>query len=126
MAARSDSRVGRIVCRQPNSFGARIMRKLVVLCAALFAVVLSSARPVLAQTVAWVAPNGNDVNSCSQTTPCATFAGAAGKAGVAEINCLGSGSYGPLLITKSLIIDCGAGNTGEVSASSNNAIGIDT
>src|SRR5258708_3020863 len=98
------------------------MRKLILLCTSLCAMVLISASPVHAQSNLWVANYGNDGNSCSQTSPCATFLGAIFKGGVAQINCLTSGDYGPVLITASITIDCGSGNIGNVAVSSGSAI----
>jgi hypothetical protein len=98
------------------------MRKLILFCASLFALAfVVLARPANAQTILWVGPSGIDTNSCSQTAPCATFAGALGK-GATQINCLGSGNYGQLnsntaFISGSIIIDCGAGNIGEMTTS---------
>ena len=105
------------------------MRKLVLLCASLCAMVsLFAASPVRAQSVLWVASNGSDANNCAQTTPCATFQGAINKGSVAQVRCLTSGNYGPISITASLTIDCGTGNVGTVSitAPGNNAININT
>jgi hypothetical protein len=105
------------------------MRKLILLCVSVCSMVLLFASsPVRAQSVLWVASNGSDANNCAQTSPCATFQGAINKGGVAQINCLTSGNYGPVLITASITIDCGTGNVGTVSAtgSSNSAITINT
>ena len=102
------------------------MRKVILLCASLFTMVLLSASPVRAQSLAWVAPNGNDANGCSQTTPCATFAGAYSKGGVVEINCLGSGNYGTITITSSLTIDCGTGSVGNINSAVASGITINT
>jgi hypothetical protein len=50
---------------------------------------------------------GDDVNPCSRTAPCKTFAGAISKtAAGGEINCLDPGGFGAVTITKSLVIDC--------------------
>jgi len=50
---------------------------------------------------------GDDVNPCSRTAPCKTFAGAISKtAAGGEINCLDPGGFGAVTITKSLTIDC--------------------
>jgi hypothetical protein len=88
------------------------MRKFILLCAALFTMVLSlAAGPVQAQL--WVGPNGSDANPCTQTQPCATFQQAISR-GATQIDCLGSGSYGRVIITGSLSIDCGAGNVGNI------------
>ena len=67
-----------------------------------------AASPANAQaTRTWVSGVGDDVNPCSRTAPCKTFAGAISKtAAGGEINCLDPGGYGPLTITKSITIDC--------------------
>src|SRR5690349_3209348 len=55
----------------------------------------------------WVSGVGDDVNPCSRTAPCKTFAGAISKTAVnGEINCLDPGGFGALTITKSITIDC--------------------
>jgi hypothetical protein len=82
---------------------------------------LAFASPVRAQSVLWVSADGSDGNACSETSPCATFAGAIAKGNVAQINCLTSGDYGPVTITASITIDCGAGNIGNVSVGQNDA-----
>ena len=58
-------------------------------------------------TRTWVSGVGDDVNPCSRTAPCKTFAGAISKTAAAgEINCLDGGGYGAVTITKSITIDC--------------------
>ena len=95
------------------------MRKIILFCASLFVMVpMFAASPAWAQSVLWVDPSGDDGNACSQTSPCATFQGAINKGSVSQINCLGSGNYGPVNITASLTIDCGTGNTGMIVSSS--------
>lgn len=55
----------------------------------------------------WVSGVGDDVNPCSRTAPCKTFAGAISKtAANGEINCLDSGGFGTVTITKSMAIVC--------------------
>ncbi len=55
----------------------------------------------------WVSGVGDDVNPCSRTAPCKTFAGAISKTAVnGEINCLDPGGFGAVSITKSITIDC--------------------
>jgi hypothetical protein len=50
---------------------------------------------------------GDDVNPCSRTAPCKTFAGAISKtAAGGEINCLDPGGFGAVTIIKSMTIDC--------------------
>ncbi|HEX8241134.1 MAG TPA: hypothetical protein VF574_15475 [Allosphingosinicella sp.] len=66
------------------------------------------ATPAAAQaTRTWVSGVGDDVNPCSRTAPCKTFAGAISKtAAGGEINCLDPGGFGAVSINKSLVIDC--------------------
>jgi len=69
---------------------------------------LLNAVPAQAQsTRTWVSGVGDDVNPCSRTAPCKTFAGAIPKTAInGEINCLDPGPYGVVTITKSITIDC--------------------
>src|SRR5213079_387888 len=54
----------------------------------------------------WVSGVGDDLNPCSRTAPCKTFAGAISKtAKDGEINCLDSGGFGAVTIIKSITID---------------------
>src|SRR5579859_7797463 len=54
----------------------------------------------------WVSGVGDDVNPCSRTAPCKTFAGAISKtAAGGEIDCLDPGGFGAVTITKSIIIE---------------------
>jgi hypothetical protein len=64
--------------------------------------------PAAAQaTRTWVSGVGDDVNPCSRTAPCKTYAGAISKtAAGGEINCLDPAGFGTLTITKSITIDC--------------------
>src|SRR5712691_3917741 len=53
----------------------------------------------------WVSGVGDDVNPCSRTAPCKTFAGAISKtAPSGEINVLDPGGFGAVTITKSITI----------------------
>ena len=69
---------------------------------------LLSASPAQAQaTGTWVSGVGDDLNPCSRTAPCKTFAGAISKtAQNGEIRCLDPGGFGAVTITKSITIDC--------------------
>lgn len=59
-------------------------------------------------TRTWVSGVGDDVNPCSRTAPCKTFAGAISKtAAGGEINVLDAGGFGAVTITKSITIDGG-------------------
>lgn len=73
-------------------------------------VLLSVATVANAQaTRTWVSGVGDDVNPCSRTAPCKTWAGAISKtAAHGEINALDPGGFGTLTITKSITVD-GAG-----------------
>jgi hypothetical protein len=64
--------------------------------------------PASAQaTRTWVSGVGDDVNPCSRTAPCKTFAGAISKTATnGEINCIDPGGFGAVTITKSVTIDC--------------------
>jgi hypothetical protein len=66
------------------------------------------AAPASAQaTRTWVSGTGDDVNPCSRTAPCKTFAGAISKtAAGGEINCIDPAGFGAVTITKTLTIDC--------------------
>src|SRR5712671_3982389 len=87
--------------------------------------VFAFAVSVVAQAQAtrtWVSGVGDDVNPCSRTAPCKTFAGAISKtADGGEIDCLDPGGFGAVTITKSMIIDCDSG-TGGILASDSNAL----
>lgn len=59
-------------------------------------------------TRTWVSGVGDDVNPCSRTAPCKTFAGAISKTAIAgEINALDPAGYGVVTINKSITIDGG-------------------
>lgn len=59
-----------------------------------------------AQSRTWVSGVGDDINPCSRTAPCKTFAGAIVKTAInGEINALDAGPYGTVNITKSITID---------------------
>lgn len=68
-------------------------------------------------TRTWVSGVGDDVNPCSRTAPCKTFAGAISKtAAGGEIDCLDPGGFGAVTITKGITIDCDSGAGGILSA----------
>jgi parallel beta helix pectate lyase-like protein len=73
-------------------------------------------------TRTWVSGVGDDVNPCSRTAPCKTFAGAISKtADGGEINCIDSGGFGAVTITKSVTID-GAGVLAGILAGGTNGV----
>ncbi|HJQ67856.1 MAG TPA: right-handed parallel beta-helix repeat-containing protein [Blastocatellia bacterium] len=60
-------------------------------------------------TRTWVSGVGDDVNPCSRTAPCKTFAGAISKtAAGGEISVLDPAGFGAVTITKSVTIDGGS------------------
>ena len=62
-------------------------------------------------TRTWVSGVGDDVNPCSRTAPCKTWAGAISKtAEGGEIDPLDPAGYGTLTITKAITIDGGTGS----------------
>jgi hypothetical protein len=73
-------------------------------------ITLALAFPLLVSAQAtrtWVSGVGDDVNPCSRTAPCKTFAGAISKTATnGEINCLDPAGYGTINVTKSITIDC--------------------
>jgi hypothetical protein len=70
----------------------------------------------------WVSGVGDDLNPCSRTAPCKTFAGAISKtAAGGEINCLDPGGFGAFTATKSITIDC-TGTMGGILASSTTGV----
>src|ERR1043165_7053447 len=71
------------------------------------AVALGASSPAFAQaTRTWVSGVGDDLNPCSRTAPCKTFAGAFSKtAANGEISVLDPGGYGTVTITRGLTIN---------------------
>jgi len=100
----------------------RTTKLLLSLTAFIFAACLV-ALPAHAQaTRTWVSGVGNDADPCSRTAPCKTFAGAISKTATGgEINCLDSGGFGAVTITKSIAIYC-EGVIGGVLVSGTNGI----
>ncbi len=73
-------------------------------------------------TRTWVSGVGDDINPCSRTAPCKTFAGAISKtAANGEINAIDPAGFGAVTITKSITINC-VGTTGTILASGTNGI----
>jgi hypothetical protein len=102
------------------------MKRITLLFAALAAALvlpLAFSAPAQAQaTRTWVSGVGDDVNPCSRTAPCKTFAGAISKtAASGEINCIDPGGFGVVTITKSITIDCG-GTFGSILAAGSNGV----
>src|SRR5450631_4581234 len=76
-------------------------------CFALVVVTLIASLAQAQATRTWVSGVGDDVNPCSRTAPCKTFAGAISKtAAGGEINCLDPGGFGTVTITKAMTLNC--------------------
>lgn len=75
-------------------------------------------------TRTWVSGVGDDVNPCSRTAPCKTFAGAISKTATGgEISVLDPGGFGALTITKAITIN-GDGTLASVLSSLTHGITI--
>src|SRR5215210_5606986 len=86
----------------------------------LFCLVSSSAHAQATRT--WVSGVGDDVNPCSRTAPCKTFAGAISKtAASGEISVLDPGGFGAVTITKSITLN-GDGTLAGILASLTNGV----
>jgi hypothetical protein len=69
------------------------------------AAILSATHANAQATRTWVSGVGDDLNPCSRTAPCKTFAGAISKtAPSGEINVLDPGAFGAVTITKAISI----------------------
>jgi Right handed beta helix region len=75
-------------------------------------------------TRTWVSGVGDDVNPCSRTAPCKTYAGAISKTAAGGIiSTLDPGGFGAVTITKSMTID-GTGQIGSILAAGTNGVVI--
>lgn len=94
-----------------------------VLACTVFILTLSSLAQAQA-TRTWVSGLGDDLNPCSRTAPCKTFAGAISKtAAGGEINCIDPGGFGAVTITKSITID-GGGTFASILAGGTNGVNV--
>jgi hypothetical protein len=81
------------------------MRRVSVFAGALALALLSASAADAQATRTWVSGVGDDVNPCSRTAPCKTFAGAISKTAAGGIiNVMDAGTYGAVTITKSITI----------------------
>lgn len=100
------------------------LRSILCVCAAVIFVCAAAISNQAQATRTWVSGVGDDVNPCSRTAPCKTFAGAISKTATGgEINCLDPGGFGSVTITKSITIDC-HGTFGSTLASGTNGFVI--
>jgi Right handed beta helix region len=109
--------------KEEAMMGIRSIFAAIIVCFAL----AFTASPASAQASrTWVSGVGDDVNPCSRTAPCKTFAGAISKtAAGGEINCLDPGGFGAFTANKSITIDC-TGTLGGILASSTTGVLINT
>lgn len=87
-------------------------------------IVFSGAQAQATRT--WVSGVGDDVNPCSRTAPCKTYAGAISKtAKDGEISTLDPGGFGTVTITKSITINGTVGQGfGSILASATNGVTV--
>lgn len=94
-----------------------------ILAIAIFA--MTFATVAQGQSRTWVSGVGNDVNPCSRTAPCKTYAGAILKTSKdGEISTLDPGGYGAVSITKSITINGGGTGQGYGSILASNVTGV--
>lgn len=83
----------------------KVRSTLNILAVVIFTLTVSSLAQAQA-TRTWVSGVGDDVNPCSRTAPCKTFAGAISKtAKDGEISVLDPGGFGTVTITKSITLN---------------------
>ena len=117
-------------CDYPHSLGTSQEEGLMKL-ATMLAVTGAICVPMLATpahaqaTRTWVSGVGDDVNPCSRTAPCKTFAGAISKTATnGIINCMDSAGFGALTITKSIEVDCSPFRGGMLSGGGLTALNV--
>jgi hypothetical protein len=89
-------------------------------------IALASSSASAQATRTWVSGVGDDVNPCSRTAPCKTYAGAISKtAANGEISTLDPGGFGTVTITKSITIEGSQGQGyGSILASGTNGVTV--
>jgi hypothetical protein len=93
------------------------MKRFTLAAMVVLAVIFTAATAHAQATRTWVSGVGDDVNPCSRTAPCKTFAGAISKtASGGEISALDPGGYGAVTITKPITIS-GVGEQASILAS---------
>jgi hypothetical protein len=76
-------------------------------------------------TRTWVSGVGDDVNPCSRTAPCKTFAGAISKTAAGGIiMAMDDGGFGTLTITKPITVDGGHHSAGMLASGGINGVNI--
>lgn len=84
----------------------RVMRFMLQFCGLILATFIMASAAQAQASRTWVSGVGDDVNPCSRTAPCKTFAGAISKtAAGGVISVLDPGGYGAVTVTKSITLD---------------------
>ena len=100
------------------------LRSILFASAAFVFLIVSASQANAQASRTFVSGVGDDVNPCSRTAPCKTFAGAISKtAAGGEIDALDPGGYGGVTITKSITIN-GAGTLASILVSGANGITV--
>src|SRR5438128_7596132 len=88
---------------------------------------LLQAAPVQALDLkTFVASFGSDMNPCTRAAPCRNFGQAISQAADGgEVNCLDSGPFGPILIGKSITLDCAGTSASVVANNPNDLAAVD-
>ena len=88
--------------------------------------VICCGAPAFAQaTRTWISGVGDDVNPCSRTAPCKTFAGAISKtAAGGEIDALDPSGFGAVTVTKSITLDGGGGIVASILVAGTNGVTV--
>ena len=105
----------------------RILRRIALMALALgLSAPFWASAPAHAQaTRTWVSGVGDDVNPCSRTAPCKTFAGAISKtAAGGEISVLDPGGFGAVTITKAISLTNDGGGEAGILVAGTNAITV--
>ena len=99
--------------------------KLMVILGAMLVTIAHAPSASAQATRTWVSGVGDDVNPCSRTAPCKTFAGAISKtAAGGEIDALDPAGYGAVTITKSITLDGGGGQVASILVAGTNGINV--
>jgi len=96
------------------------------LCFSVFVLALVASSMAQAQaTRTWVSGVGDDVNPCSRTAPCKTFAGAISKtAAGGEIDALDPAGFGAVTIVKAITLDGGGGLVSSILVNGTNGVTV--
>jgi len=101
------------------------IRVLFAIMAAGVALALAPSAASAQATRTWVSGVGDDLNPCSRTAPCKTFAGAISKTATnGEINCLDPGAFGAVTIGKAISIVCQYTEAGALATLGSNDITV--